>query len=93
LFAGTPYEHDALGTRPSFDATDATRLRQFYNTWYAPNNAILVIVGGVGSMATVRTAFDAAKPHPLSASPGVSVHPFAARTAYLPNDFPIGVVA
>ncbi len=28
LFEGTPYEHDALGTRPSFDRTDAALLRR-----------------------------------------------------------------
>src|SRR5712671_4634057 len=33
LFAGTPYEHDALGTRPSFDATTAAALKDFYNRW------------------------------------------------------------
>src|SRR5271155_4280206 len=29
LFAGTPYEHVALGTRPSFDLTTAPMLKQF----------------------------------------------------------------
>ena len=29
MFAGTPYEHVPLGTRPSFDATTAAMLKKF----------------------------------------------------------------
>ena len=47
IFKGTPYEHSPLGTRPSFDKTTDADLRKFHNTWYAPNNAVLVIVGNV----------------------------------------------
>jgi zinc protease len=70
MFAGTPYEHDALGTRPSFQKTTAAMLRKFHDTWYAPNNAILVVVGDVDPQATlveVKQLFGHIKPKKLPA--------------------------
>jgi zinc protease len=54
LFAGTPYEEDALGTKESFDKTTGQMLKEFYTKWYAPNNAILVITGDVDPQAVLE---------------------------------------
>ncbi|MCE2564448.1 pitrilysin family protein [Komagataeibacter sp. FNDCF1] len=96
LFAGTPYEHDALGTRPSFDRTDTAMLRRFYREWYAPNNAILVITGDVDparALALVRSTFAAIPARTLPARPEIHPGPVHAQTLRFPTDYPVGLVA
>ena len=95
LFAGTPYENDALGTRPSFDKTDAKLLRQFYDRWYAPNNAILVVAGDVQPQATldqVRAAFGGIPKRDLPTHPPIKISPVLPKALSLPTDLPVGVV-
>ncbi len=94
LFAGTPYEHDALGTRPSFDATHTQLLRQFYERWYAPNNAILVIAGDVDPPAVLAEATDIFGDIPrreLPAHPSVTLSPVQPVILRLPTNFPFGL--
>jgi zinc protease len=93
LFAGTPYAHDALGTRPSFDKTTGAMLRQFHDTWYAPNNAILVIVGDVDPKKTldmVRKAFAAIPRRTVPLRPVVELGPVRPGRIALDTDAPAG---
>lgn len=95
MFAGTPYAHTPLGTRPSFDKTTAAMLKDFHDTWYAPNNAILVIAGDVDPAATlakVKQEFGGIAKKTLPARPAFAFKPVQAKTVQLPTDNPYGSV-
>ena len=94
MFAGTPYAHDALGTRPSFQQTTATMLKKFHKTWYGPNNAILIIVGDVnaaGTLAMVKKHFAAIPRRPTPARPPVHLQPPESAHIALDSDLPYGL--
>ncbi|MGH8117442.1 MAG: M16 family metallopeptidase, partial [Rhodanobacteraceae bacterium] len=96
MFAGTPYAHTPLGTRPSFNKTTAAMLKQFHNTWYAPNNAILVIAGDIDPAATlaeVKDLFGDIPRKSLPARPTFDFKAMQAKTIKLPTDLPVGVTA
>ena len=94
MFAGTPYAHDALGTRASFQRTTGTMLRKFHTTWYAPNNAILIIVGDVEpdhAIAVVKRLFEGIPRRPLPPRPPVNLQPLSPTNITLETDLPYGL--
>lgn len=91
MFAGTPYAHDPLGTKSSFDATTGEMLQAFYKKWYSPSNAILVIVGDVdpaATMAKIKELFGAIPSHPLPTRPAVNLSPVKSETFTLDSNLP-----
>lgn len=98
MFAGTPYSHDPLGTKASFEATTAEMLSNFYKQWYTPGNAILVIVGDVdaaSTMAKVKELFGGIKDHALPARPPITLGPLKQETFTLNSNLPyvLGFIA
>jgi zinc protease len=96
MFVGTPYEHDALGTRPSFDKTTAEMLHNFYSSWYAPNNAIYIVAGDVDPpavLAQVKELFGKIPARKLPERTAVNLQPVKSTTLNLTTDYPFGVAA
>ena len=95
LFSGTAYAHDALGTRPYFEATTGAMLRKFYDDWYAPNNAILVVTGDVDSqavLARVKQLYGPIKRRAVPAHAAINLPPVKADTFTLDSNLPYVLV-
>jgi len=96
IFKGTPYAHTGLGTRSSFDQTTDAMLREFHNTWYVPNNAILIIVGNIEPQKVLKQArkiFGDIPSAPLPARPEFNFQPVKPETMKLDTDLPYGMTA
>ncbi|HKI44780.1 MAG TPA: pitrilysin family protein [Balneolales bacterium] len=94
MYKGTPYAHDALGTRPSFNKTTGKMLRDFHDTWYAPNNAILIVVGNVNpqeALQKVKSLFENIPSSKLPAKPSVNLGSVTSDTLRSPVDLPYGL--
>ncbi len=95
MFAGTPYAHDPLGTRPSFEGTTAAALKKFYSDWYAPNNAILVIAGDVDAattLAKVKQYYGSIKRKEVPKHPEIKLQPVKPETFTLDSNLPYQLV-
>ena len=75
-----PYHHTPIGSMDDLDAASLEDVSAFFRTWYAPNNAVLSIVGDVddGPRPRGRRAL-------LRSHPGQPGHP-AARRPVAPAD-------
>lgn len=78
VFAGTPYGHQEVGTKAAFDRLTGTELKAFYDRWYAPNNAVLVVAGDVDparALAQIRARFESIPSHPVPAHAAAHFRP------------------
>ncbi len=94
MFEGTPYAHDALGTRPSFQNTTGAMLKAFHASWYAPNNAILVIAGQVDpdqTMSMVKALFAKIPSRPVPVRPTFHLKPQKGGVIEQETDLPYGL--
>ena len=94
LFRGTPYAHDALGTRESFEKTTGADLKSFHDKWYGPNNAVLVITGDVDqnrTLSLVKELFQGIPVRPMPEKPQVRLQPLKADSIEMETDLPYGL--
>ena len=53
---GHPYHHPTIGSMDDLNAASLDDVIGFFRTWYAPNNAVLSIVGDVDTAAALAAA-------------------------------------
>jgi zinc protease len=51
-----PYHHPTIGSMADLDAASLEDVQAFFRTWYAPNNAVLSVVGDVETEAVREAA-------------------------------------
>lgn len=68
-FGDHPYAWTADGSASDLDAIEASTLREFYDAYYQPNNALLVVVGDTTLAEVVAAATDAFGALPRAAAP------------------------
>ncbi|SOD64204.1 Predicted Zn-dependent peptidase [Streptomyces zhaozhouensis] len=53
---GHPYHHTPIGSMADLDAASLEDAREFFRTYYAPNNAVLTVVGDIDPEQTLAWA-------------------------------------
>jgi zinc protease len=96
MFKGTPYAQSPLGSVESFNKTTGAMLKKFHKTWYAPNNAVLVIVGNVEpnkALSQVKKHFGTIPRKILPKRAPIRLQPIKPETIRLTTDEPYGQAA
>jgi predicted Zn-dependent peptidase len=64
-----PYHHLAIGSPEDLDAATLDDVKQFFRTWYVPNDATLVVAGDIDPDATMKLVEQYFGPIPRGATP------------------------
>ncbi len=96
-YAGTPYAHDGVGTRAAFDRLTGPQIKAFWERWYAPNNAVLVVAGDVDpsvALAQIRARFDTIAQRPVPAHAAARMAPLTRTVVRRPTTlvYPLALV-
>ena len=77
-FKGSPYEHQGVGTVAAFNRLTGPRLHEFYEKWYAPNNAVFTVAGNLdpeATLAEIRAYFESIPRRKIPVRAPVRFHP------------------
>ncbi len=78
---GHPYHHSVIGSMADLNAATLDDVKNWFRTWYGPNNAVLVLAGDI-DLATAKEKvakyFGHIPASPTMAQPKVNVSPLAA---------------
>ena len=97
-FAGTPYAHPGVGTHAAFERLTGTRLKAFYQKYYGPSNAVLVLAGNFDlakTLAQIKARFESIPRRPTVVHAIAGVEPLARKVIRRPTTltYPLAVVA
>jgi len=53
IYDAFPYHHSVIGSMADLDAATVDDVKQFFKTYYAPNNAVLALVGDLDTQTTI----------------------------------------
>jgi zinc protease len=54
MMKGTPYETSVIGSIEDLKSVSRTQIQEYFKNYYAPNNAIIVVVGDVDPSKTIK---------------------------------------
>jgi len=80
IYKGSPYEREVIGLPEHLKNPRLSKLIEFYNTWYVPNNMALIIVGDFDTETTkpmIAETFSRLEPKELPARPSYPEVSFA----------------
>jgi predicted Zn-dependent peptidase len=78
---GHPYHHTTIGSMADLNAASLEDVKNWFRTWYGPNNAVLVLAGDIDlatAKAKVAKYFGDIPATPTMAQPKVNLAPLAA---------------
>ncbi|HTL13524.1 MAG TPA: pitrilysin family protein, partial [Thermomonas sp.] len=86
---GHPYHHTVIGSMNDLNAASLEDVKNWFRTWYGPNNAVLVLAGDI-DLATARAKvakyFGDIPATPTMAQPKVDLAPLAADARTVVQD-------